>query len=342
VAVSGLPPRPADADDPTVPDSGDRRSRILERHRLRRRTFIIAAATLVILIAAGGAAIAVARLRDHSAVAPPRTTDPTSGGQSPTTETTAKLGVSPPPTSPPPTTPADPFSDPATISYLAGRQGSITAAVYNVKTGQTFLYRPGVTEQTASIVKVDILATLLWQLEQASQPLSSEQNELATGMIEQSDNDDATALWNNDGAAPGVAHFDSMIGMDETTPNYHWGETTTSAMDQVHLLKLVVFPNQVLGPASRAYELNLMENVVGWEHWGVSSGPPATVTVALKNGWLPITNNDWQINSIGYVNGSGRQYLIAVLTTENSTENYGISSIQGLSSLIWSELAPSG
>jgi hypothetical protein len=226
-------------------------------------------------------------------------------------------------------------------SFLANRQGLVTAAVYNVKTGQTYLLHPGVTEQTASIVKVDILATLLWQSEQSSQPLGEEEAEEATGMIEQSDNDDATDLWNDDGGAPGVAHFDSVIGLADTTPNYHWGETTTTALDQLHLVRLVVFPNQFLDPASRSYELGLMEKVVGWEDWGVSSGPPTTATVALKNGWVPLTSyTDWQVNSIGYVSGSGRQYVLAVLTAHDQSESYGISTIEGVSKIVWSGLAP--
>jgi hypothetical protein len=226
-------------------------------------------------------------------------------------------------------------------AFVASRQGLLTAAVYDVATGQTYLLHPGVTEQTASIVKVDILATLLWQLEQSSQPIGEEEAEEATGMIEQSDNDDATDLWNDDGGAPGVAHFNSVVGLSDTTPNYHWGETTTTALDQLHLVRLVVFPNQFLDPASRSYELGLMENVVGWEDWGVSSGPPTTATVALKNGWVPLTSyTDWQVNSIGYVNGSGRRYVLAVLTAHDSSESYGISSIEGISKLVWSELGP--
>jgi len=65
------------------------------------------------------------------------------------------------------------------------------------------------------------------------------------------------------------------------------------------------------------------------------------VTVALKNGWLPLNdaNTDWQVNSVGWVHGGGRNYLIAVLSTGNPTENYGIDTINGLSSRVWSALS---
>jgi hypothetical protein len=62
--------------------------------------------------------------------------------------------------------------------------------------------------------------------------------------------------------------------------------------------------------------------------------------VALKNGWLPLDSGGWQVNSIGYVNGDGRNYVIAVLT-DGGTEANGIATIEELSGFIWRELAPS-
>ena len=49
-----------------------------------------------------------------------------------------------------------------------------------------------------------------------------------------------------------------------------------------------------------------MENVAPDQRWGVSGGVPAGVTVALKNGWLPLNdaNTDWQVNSVGWVSGA--------------------------------------
>ena len=57
-------------------------------------------------------------------------------------------------------------------SYLDTRQGDITMALFDAVNGQTSLYRPGVTQTTASIIKVDILATLLYHAQQAHQPLT--------------------------------------------------------------------------------------------------------------------------------------------------------------------------
>lgn len=71
------------------------------------------------------------------------------------------------------------------------------------------------------------------------------------------------------------------------------------------------------------------------------AGPPG-VTVALKDGWVPIVAGDWQTSSIGYVAGHGRAYLVAVLTDANPTEGYGITTIDGISRVVWTRLAPTG
>jgi hypothetical protein len=46
------------------------------------------------------------------------------------------------------------------------------------------------------------------------------------------------------------------------------------------------------------------------------------------------------VNSIGWVDGSGRDYLIAVLTS-GSPEAYGIASISMVAAAAWAALGPS-
>jgi beta-lactamase class A len=235
------------------------------------------------------------------------------------------------------------FATGAIGTYLKAQASDINAAVYDVKTGRLSLYRPNAVEYTASIVKVDILATLLHQAEQRATALSSEEQELATRMIENSDDDAATALWDDIGQAAGLAAFDSLVPISHTVPGAdgYWGLTTTTGADQVSLLRQLVQSSRLLAPAAQSYELGLMEHVESDEAWGVSAGVPAGATLALKNGWLPLEGDgDWQINSIGWVDGDGRDYLIAVLTKNNATEGQGISAIQGLAPLVWEALAP--
>ncbi len=234
----------------------------------------------------------------------------------------------------------DPFRQPALRAYLAHRSGQVSAAVYDITRGVTYLYRPNVREQTASIMKVDILATLLHERQRSGAGLTSAQQSLAQDMIEDSDNDDAQKLWDEEGGSTAVDAFDAQAGMDQTTPDAagYWGLSWTTARDQVKLLRRVMTPNHLLDFRSRAYEYELMRHVVASQRWGVSAGVGGDATVALKNGWLPLHRGDWQVNSIGKVAGSRHRYLIAVLTSGQPTEGYGIAIIQRISAATWRAL----
>lgn len=192
----------------------------------------------------------------------------------------------------------------------------------------------------ASIVKVDTLATLLHQKkQQGNTRLSGSERSLATSMMQTSDNDAATQLWDQVGGPDGVATFNAKVpGMSATTPNKAWGMSKTSAADQNALLNVFVHPNRLLTTAQRHEALGLMEHVTPSQAWGVSAGVPHGVTVALKNGWLPRPHG-WQVNSIGIISGNGRHYLVSVLTARNPSEQYGIDTIEGVSRRVWHGLA---
>ena len=76
------------------------------------------------------------------------------------------------------------------------------------------------------------------------------------------------------------------------------------------------------------------------DYCGVSGGIPIGVRVALKNGWLPSDAAGWVINSVGYVRGKGRNYVIAVLSNGNPSFGYGVQTIDQMSAMVWQALGP--
>ena len=223
---------------------------------------------------------------------------------------------------------------PSIAAYVAGRADNVTVAVEDLTTGQIYQFRPGVVENTASTLKVDILATLLVQAQAAGRPLTPEEQSLAVPMIEESLDSAADTLWTRLG--PGaVGAFEREAGMTSTVPATDgvWGTTTTTALDRLAMIRTLVEPNPPLTDASRAYILDLMEHVTPSQNWGATGGVPPGVTVALKNGFAVI--DGWQINTTGWVSGAGRDYLIAVLTNGNVSEQYGIDTVNGVSALVW-------
>ncbi len=243
---------------------------------------------------------------------------------------------------------ADPFG--AAASYVSARTGTVLAAVYDVRTGQTWSLGTGPPQAEASVVKLDVLETLLAERGGSSAGLAASDRSLAQQMIEDSDNDAATSLWYEVGGADKIRAFNTAAGLTRTAPSScvvcpgfawpGWGLTTTVPTDQIALLRELVEPGTLLTAADRSYALSLMENVTPAQRWGVSGGVPAGVTVALKNGWLPLDSSDtnWQINSVGWISGRGRDYLMAVLTTGNPTEQYGIDTIDQLAAIVWNDM----
>ena len=96
----------------------------------------------------------------------------------------------------------DPFHSASLAAYLATRTDNVTAALYNVTTHQIYIYRPGILQVTASMEKIDILAVLLWEHQNAHTPLTTQEQSLATKMIEYSDNNAAESLWVTIGQLP--------------------------------------------------------------------------------------------------------------------------------------------
>jgi Beta-lactamase enzyme family len=246
---------------------------------------------------------------------------------------------------------SSPFSS-SLESYLNDRsESAIDASVLDLNTGKVFDFHVGsqYPQPEASVVKLDILGTLLAQ---SNGTVPSNLQPTMQAMIEQSDNASATSLWNEVGGQPAIYSFNQMIGMSATQmstcvecpgfPWPGWGLSTTTAADQIKLLAVLTQPNQFLNTTQRQYVVGLLENVTSSEAWGVSSGPPSGVTVALKNGWLPLTGDtNWQVNSVGWIFGQGKNYLIAVLTSGNATMQYGIDTIQAISEQVWNSIPAS-
>jgi len=237
----------------------------------------------------------------------------------------------------------DPLTTAPVKRYLAGRKGGVTAAVEDLNTGREWQLNPAARDQTASIVKVDILETLLHEHGSATSALGTAAADATTAeeMIEASNDADASALWNAVGGASAVAGYDRLAGLTKTTPGAdgYWGESLTTAADQIKLLQQLALTSKLLTPVARRYELSLMREVDADQNWGASGGVPAGVTVELKNGWVPLTGySDWEVNSIGWVHGDGRDYLIAVLTAHDPSESYGIATIDHLSAAVYSGL----
>jgi len=224
---------------------------------------------------------------------------------------------------------------------LAGTTTPVDIAVYDHGTGETAHYSTVAahTYNTASIMKLSILENLLLtNQQQGTAGLTQSQLADAAPMIEHSDNDAATALWQLEGGTSSLDSFFQKIDATQTSAGQAslWGLTQTTALDQLKVVNELAYP-KLLNAASVQVADTLLDNVESDQRWGVSGGVPSGVTVRLKNGWLDY--NGWTVNSIGHVQGNGTDYTIAVLTDGDATEQTGINLIQALSTATWKYLS---
>lgn len=223
---------------------------------------------------------------------------------------------------------------------LATRKGTVAVGLYDRTTKTTCTLRATSAYDSASTVKVTVLATLLWDAKKHNRTLTTRESTLAKAMITKSDNDATSTLWKQLGLTK-IKGFLAAAGMTQTKPgaNNYWGLTQETVTDEQKLLKLVTAKNTVLSDNSRAYILKLMNQVISSQRWGTPSGAPSGVTVHVKNGWLQRSTHGWRVHSLGTFNGGGHDYMMSVLTQDNSTMSYGITTIQGVAKAIHKDLA---
>lgn len=204
---------------------------------------------------------------------------------------------------------------------------NVAIAVYSPRTRKTYsaTNAPGHKFHTASTVKVTVLAGLLAK---QSGGLSDKQYNLAKAMIEQSDNNATTALFESLGGQRGLQNAFDKFGMTNSTARENWGLSTTTPQDQIKLLNNVFYKSRLLSPQDQKLIISLMSNVEADQSWGISAD---SNHFAIKNGWLNYGDSKWIVNSIGYVkNRNGTDYTIAIYTDKNSNFQVGQQTIEQL------------
>ncbi|MFG2780290.1 serine hydrolase [Streptomyces prunicolor] len=233
---------------------------------------------------------------------------------------------------------AGPAAAAATTPATARSEARVTTAVLDLDRPDRKPQVRGsdVPYDTASIIKVDILATLLLQTQDAGHGLTQQERTQAEAMIERSDNDAANALWRRIGLAPGLEAVNKRLGLSSTVGGAggKWGLTRTTVTDQIRLLRAVFADGgtssasePVLTTTSRNYIRTLMTRIAAGQSWGVSAASDSGW--ALKNGWLQrSTTGLWDINSVGRVTSGTHHYLVAVLSDGNTSMTGGIATVE--------------
>lgn len=226
-------------------------------------------------------------------------------------------------------------------SVLSSRQSLVAVRVSDKHLGISCSVRASRHFESASVVKVTILAALLRKAHVQGRSLTTSEKSLAWRMITQSDNDAATALWNDVGMRS-LSRFLQLAKMTQTVlgTDGYWGLTLITAHDELLLVQLLLEPTPVLTKSARQYALYLMAHVVSSQRWGVPAGVPKRFTVHVKNGWLPLATHGWRIHSIGCFTYRDQSYSLVVLSENNPSMSYGVTTVESVAKVINHALNP--
>lgn len=289
-------------------------------------------------------------------------------GPQPSPTVSAATGTTTTTTSPPPTTTTTTVTSKATtrattratatrsapnldalrdeLSALSRRyRVDLGVAASETRSRRSFAWGAETTIETASIVKADILATLLLQLQDRGARPSPSQLVIADAMIRRSDHESAWTLFRQVGLASGMMAANQRFGLRSTQCfDYSWGLTRTSARDQLRFLTAISAAGTSASPLdahSGAVLLDLMEDVIAEQKWGVSAAAHGNERVCLKNGWLARSTlgKRWIVNSIGRITGSSLDLRLAILSQKATSKELGIEIVEQAAGLIRRHLA---
>jgi beta-lactamase class A len=221
------------------------------------------------------------------------------------------------------------------LKKFADTAPEFSVAVLDNRTGALYSYRGKETYETASVVKVDVLAALLLDAQDDGRDLTPNELSLAQRMIRASDNDATTALFGVIGRTGGLSRANRRLGLTTTTVSPAWGRTRTTVTDQVALLGELTDPDGPLDAESRKLILGLMRTVNADQRWGVTAAARDGERTAVKNGWDTRSTDGgrWIINSVGRITGDDVDVSLAVLSHGHGSMNPGVDSVEKVARL---------
>lgn len=212
-----------------------------------------------------------------------------------------------------------------------------SAAVADVRNGCEHHLNPGQRMTTASVFKVEVMAGVLLRAQREGRDLTAYEASRIRPMISESANPPTNELFSYLGGVSGINALHRTFGLGETTtPSGTWGLTSSTARDQITLLRHLFTPGGPFTDAFKARAYEEMTSVVPSQRWGITEGVPAGWPVALKNGFAGSPSNGWRLNSVGKVADA---YLVATFTDGWPSEAAGIAGNRYLNRAISTRLA---
>jgi hypothetical protein len=204
---------------------------------------------------------------------------------------------------------------PDLVTYLSKLSPHIAAVTYDLTRGYYYTYNMNGQFITGSSIKVFIMSAFFHMIEQQGREPTATETGWLTIMIENSDNDAATALYNEIGRAAGMNRFLQQVGITDFQPdNESWGYSLITPLAMVHLLTML-HDGKILNDNHRRQAFYWMTHIeIDQRNGACLTAPAGTSFCAMKDGWLPGPDGYWAANSSGIITVGQETYIMSVYT----------------------------
>jgi hypothetical protein len=222
----------------------------------------------------------------------------------------------------------------AAVRYLDARAGRTSLAVVD-SSGQLSGTRLREHFQSASVVKVMFLTAFLQRLAADHVGISALDRSLLYPMIHESNNDDASTVFDRVGGAA-VARVGREAGMQDYAPGVGWwAYTQTSAADQARFFIAIekLIPRQFW-----PYARGLMAGIEPEQSWGIPEVARPRWQVFFKTGALP---SEGLFNETARLERPGVTFTVSIFSTGDPSMAYGEETMRGVGEALLAGTPPS-
>lgn len=208
--------------------------------------------------------------------------------------------------------------------FASYRRGDVGFAVVDEQ-GRLRGHHAGGRFESASVVKVMLMAAYLRQGSVRHRGLDDSDRSLLAPMIKRSANGPASTIYQRVGAGA-LYKLAREAGMKPFSTNPVWGSSRITPSGQAEFLYEI---ERFIPERHRDYALRLMANIVPRQRWGIPPAVPQGWSIHFKGGWAR-ESAGWKINQVALITNGDRRLALAVLTRGNPSQGYGHGTIRGV------------
>lgn len=204
--------------------------------------------------------------------------------------------------------------------YALSRQGLVAFSVLD-SGGRLRGLRGAVTFPSASVVKAMLLVSVLRHT--GARHLSEVQHARLQPMIEESNNADAVAVWEDEVGRSGLEAVGRAARMTHLSADEPLFNTQLTTNDQARFFYVI---DKLVPPTHRRYARHLLASIVPWQRWGIA--PVAErlgLRIFFKGGW-----REGIVHQSALLERDHQRVSLSILTSGDPSMAYGEETLSGI------------